>query len=211
MPILEITQLRLKGVAAHDPALLENLSDVRRKIQTSSRFYSCIEDPALIYILGIWPSLEAHLEFLASPARDEVLGPQENVLKFCWTAHLELDSMNSLPLDTPVLGIEKLRIGGGYRAEFEQVVARYAHILESTHTTKVKHAWRCDPPGSHELFLFSGWRDLKSHVTFAEKHQGGSGNDVADITCPYDQMQIHHARCLERAQIPSAREVHGLS
>jgi len=74
MPVVEITQLRLKGLLTDDPLLLDSLSLVRDKLQTDSRFFSCIEDPSLVYIFGFWESLDAHLQFLASPARDEVLG-----------------------------------------------------------------------------------------------------------------------------------------
>ncbi|KAI8934445.1 hypothetical protein NX059_009177 [Plenodomus lindquistii] len=197
MPTLEITQLRLKGIAVDDPVLLENLSDVRTKLETHSRFYSCIEDPELIYILGIWPTLTAHLDFLASPARGKVLGPQEDILQFCWTAHLELDSMSSLPLDAPVLAIERLSFGGDPQDPLEHYPAKHAYELSDNHPFKVKHGWRCDPTvGSHELFIFSGWKDVQSHVTFEESRQGDS--DFAHVKGQCEHILIHHGRDLER-------------
>src|SRR4051812_38878765 len=98
MPVLEVTQLRLKGISAADQSLLDSLDAVRSILKTNSRFYHCIEEPSLIYILGIWPSLAAHRAFLDSPECHEILGPQEELLEFQWSLHMELDAMVSLPL-----------------------------------------------------------------------------------------------------------------
>lgn len=74
MPILEVCQLRLKeGVSVTDESLLKNLSTVRSIIETNSQFYHCIEDPSLIYILGMWSTLQTHQNFLASPEKKTIL------------------------------------------------------------------------------------------------------------------------------------------
>ncbi|KAH7094658.1 hypothetical protein FB567DRAFT_9340 [Paraphoma chrysanthemicola] len=110
MAVLEVTQLCLSGFHASDAQLLGSLSVVLVKPQTSSKAYSCVEDPTKLYILGIWPTLEAHLIFLASPGRHEVLGPQEAMLKLQWTIQVGLDSMSSLPLVAPILALEKCEV-----------------------------------------------------------------------------------------------------
>jgi hypothetical protein len=167
MPVLEVTQLRLKSLIADDPALLQSLSTVRDKLHTSSQFYNCIEDPTLIYILGIWPSLDAHLEFLASPARDEVLGPQEDILAFCWTIHVELGGMGLLPLDAPVLAIERMCVRGDCVEAIDQAVTRHTQELRGSHP-KTTHGWRCDAaPTIHEAVLFTGWEAAQAHIPFA--------------------------------------------
>jgi hypothetical protein len=191
MPALEMTQLRLKGLTADDPALLQSLSTVRRKLHTSSQFYNCIEDPTLIYILGMWPSLDAHLKFLASPARDEVLGPQEDMLDFCWTVHIELDGMSLLPLNAPVLAVERMRVRGEHVDAVDQAVTRHT---EELHPSKVAHGWRCDAaPGSHEAFLFTGCETAHAHAIFAIKN-------TAAIDNQYETMQVIHAWNLERKE-----------
>ncbi|KAF1926073.1 uncharacterized protein M421DRAFT_23467, partial [Didymella exigua CBS 183.55] len=160
MPVVEITQLRLKGVAVDDPALLESLSQARGKLQTNSRFFSCIEASRLIYIFGVWPSLDAHLEFLASPARDEVLGPQEAFLEFQWTIHLELDTISPLLLDAPFLAIERFDIDAVNVEAYDQVVKNHARELQSSgrEPSDVTYAWRCDmPTGSHEAAILTSW------------------------------------------------------
>ncbi|KAF1955479.1 hypothetical protein CC80DRAFT_505370 [Byssothecium circinans] len=100
---LEVTQLQSNGVAPDDPALLESLSIVRGIVKTQSDFYSCVEDPTNIFILGLWPSLEAHREFLASSRAGEVLESQEGMLEFRWSLHIELDAVAALPLEAPVI------------------------------------------------------------------------------------------------------------
>jgi heme-degrading monooxygenase HmoA len=198
MPALEMTQLRLKGLTADDPALLQSLSTVRRKLHTSSQFYNCIEDPTLIYILGMWPSLDAHLKFLASPARDEVLGPQEDMLDFCWTVHIELDGMSLLPLDAPVLAIERMRVREEHVEAFDQAVTRHTEELQGSHPSKVAHGWRCDAaPGSHEAILFTGWETAQAHATPAFE------KSTAAIDKQYKIMQVIHAWNLERKETPS--------
>ncbi|KAF1849921.1 uncharacterized protein K460DRAFT_360771 [Cucurbitaria berberidis CBS 394.84] len=200
MPVLEVTQLRLKRLSADDPVLLHSLSVVRGKLHTNSQFYHCIEDPTLIYILGTWPSLEAHLDFLASPARHEILGPQENMLQFSWTIHIELDGMSSLPLDAPVLAIEILSVKGDYINAFNQAVMRHTQLLQGSHPFRVAHGWRCDmAAGSHEALIFSGWENAQAHVTFAAQ-EGHSDCDNAAINGQYEEIQVHHATNLEREE-----------
>lgn len=191
MPVLELTQLRLKGLAVDDPALLQSLSAVRTKLQTSSRFYNCIDDPTLIYILGIWPSLDAHEEFLASPSRDEILGPQEELLQFCWTVHVEMGGMNFLPLDAPILAIERIRVSDECIGAFDQAVERHTLELQGSNLFKIAHGWRCDAlPNTREVFMFSGWQTAQAHIVFTLK-----GNHSGQ----YETLDVMHCKDLERA------------
>ncbi|KAF2127276.1 hypothetical protein P153DRAFT_368588 [Dothidotthia symphoricarpi CBS 119687] len=194
MPVLEVTQLRLNKLRADDPTLLKNLSTVRDKLQTSSQFYSCIQDPTLLYILGIWPSLAAHQEFLASPAREEILGPQEEMLQFQWTVHMELDGMSSLPLDAPILAIERFSVDGSAVEAFEQAAMRHAQHGKGNHSFKVAHGWQCDATvGSHEALVFSGWESTQAHVPFATRQEGSA---AVEEGCR--SILVHHAWNVER-------------
>ena len=130
MPVVEITKLRLKGLTVHDPALLESLSLVRDKLQTNSRFFSCIGDSSLIYIFGVWANLDAHLAFLASPARNEVLAPQEEMLDLQWTVHLELNSFSPHLLDSAFVAIERFKVDPGHLTTYDQVVKEHVRQLQ---------------------------------------------------------------------------------
>jgi hypothetical protein len=160
MPVVEITQLRLKGVTANDTTLLESLSQVRGRLQTNSRFYSCIDESSLIYIFGVWPSLDAHLEFLASPVRNEVLGPQEAILDFQWTIHLEIDVTSSRLFEAPFLAIERFDVDAANIEAFHLAVMGHAQKLRSKDQDpwKITYAWRCDlPTESHEAVVLTTW------------------------------------------------------
>ncbi|KAF2834003.1 hypothetical protein CC86DRAFT_18012, partial [Ophiobolus disseminans] len=74
-----------EGLTVDDVQLLHSLSIVRGKLQIESQFYSCIEDPTKLYILGIWQDLNKHHSYRGSPARNEVLGPQDEMLDLQWS------------------------------------------------------------------------------------------------------------------------------
>jgi heme-degrading monooxygenase HmoA len=198
MPVLEITQLRLRGVLPDDPQLLHSLSLVRDKLQTKSRFYICIEDPTIMYILGIWRDLEQHLDFLASPARDEVLGPQEDMLEFHWTVHMKLDSMGSLPLDAPILALERIRVEEDGVDAVEQAITRHAQQLLGSHSSRVTHGWRCDAaPENQEVIILSGWETVQAHVTFSARQQSQSKSEHANLVRGCEDIGVHHVWNLE--------------
>jgi heme-degrading monooxygenase HmoA len=200
MAVLEIIQLRLRKVAADDPALIQSLSSVREKLRTNSQFYNCVKDPALIYILGIWPNLDAHQKFLDSPARDEVLGPQEDMLQFCWTMHVELDGMHTLPLESPILAIERLIFKKECMESVEKVVARYTQQLQRMNSFKTVYGWRCDAAQeTHEALVFTGHGNAQIHSTFAAK--GIDDNNTAMLNEQFETVQIILGRNLERKDI----------
>lgn len=201
MPVLEITQLRLTRLHPDDPALVETLSTVRDLLQTNSQFYACVEDPTIIYILGMWPSLEAHLAFLASPARDEILGPQQDMLEFQWTVHMELESMSSLPSYAPILAMERLSVQANYVDAFDQAAIRHVQVLQGSHQCEVALGWRIDAAaGSHEAIIFSGWTDAQAHVTFIARQQDPGNDNVTAAIEQYEELLVHHAKNLEREE-----------
>jgi heme-degrading monooxygenase HmoA len=201
MPVLEITQLHLKGMSANDPQLLHVLSDVRARLKTKSQFYTCIEDPTKVYILGMWRDLEQHLDFLASPLRDEVLGIQANLLDFQWTIHMELESMSSLPLDAPILAIERLSVEEDYVVAVHQATTKYMQHLEGSRPFRVAYGSRCDTmPGIQEVIIFSGWENSQAHVRFSVEQHNYSDTDGATISGHYKELVVHHAKNLERRE-----------
>jgi heme-degrading monooxygenase HmoA len=201
MPVLEVTQLGLKGLSADDPQLLPILADTRDKLQTKSQFYTCLEDATKLYILGIWRDLKHHLDFLASPARDEILGPQENLLEFQWSVHIELDGMNSLPLDAPILAIERLSVEEGHVARFDQAAKQHVKHLQGSHPLRPAYGWRCDlMTGSREALLFSGWESVQAHITFSAQQQRQGDTDAATMSGHYETILVHHCKNLEREE-----------
>jgi hypothetical protein len=198
MPVLEVTQLRLKGLSADDPQLLHILSDVRDKLQTGSQFYICIEDPTKLYIFGIWGDLKQHLDFLASPAREEILGPQENLLEFQWSLHIEVEGMSSLPLDAPILGIERLSVEEDYVGAVSRAAQRHVQRLQGNHPFRAACGRVCDAnPQTQQLLIFSGWENDQAHVRFSDGQQDHSDSDGSTISGHYEELLVHHAKNLE--------------
>lgn len=196
MPVVEITQLRLKGVTADEPSLLESLSQVRSKLHTNSRFFGCSEAPSFIYIFGVWSSLDAHLQFLASPARDEVLGPQEALLDFQWTIHVELDTISPLLLDTPFLAIERLDVDAVNVEAYNQAVEDHAQEIQShgQDPSCVTHAWRCDlANGSHEAVVLTAWTSREFGDTEEGRHIALNSNNNG----PFRQIIFHRTWNME--------------
>lgn len=104
---------------------------VRGILQTNSRFFSCIGDSSPLYIFGIWPSLDAHLQLLASPARNEILGSHEAFLDFQWTIHLATSSFKSRLLDAPFLVVESFGVRTDHVDAYDQYLAEHVRRLES--------------------------------------------------------------------------------
>ncbi|RMZ66042.1 dimeric alpha-beta barrel [Pyrenophora seminiperda CCB06] len=198
MPVLEITQLRLKGIAADDPALLETLSIVRDKLQTNSQFYVSVEESELIFVLGIWPNLDAHRKFLASPAREEILGPQEDMLEFCWTIHVDFGGMHLIAADAPILAMERVCVEEEGVEVVERAVAKYMQRLKASHPFKIAHGWRCDlSSGNHEVLLIGGWETAQSHVAFTSKND--DDDDIAAaISERVKTLGVIYCRNIER-------------
>lgn len=175
MPGIEITQLRLKEITADDPALLNNLSLVRDKLQTDSRFFCCAEDPSLIYIFGIWTSLDAHLEFLASPACSEVLGPQEDMLRFEWTIHLETADVPHLLLKSPFVAIQRLEVDAVHVDRYNEAISKHLQALQFPGLVEIRHEWRCDAPIRNlQSVILTSWGseiwcniDVRKDIAFA--------------------------------------------
>jgi len=198
MQVLEITQLRLRGITADDPALLQTLSAVRDKLQTHSQFYASVEEPDLIFILGIWPNLDAHLKFLASPAREEVLGPQEDMLEFCWTVHVDFAGMHVVEADAPILAIERMCVEVESVESVDRAVIKHIQQLKTSHPFNIAYGWRCDlVPGNHEVFLLSGWETAPDHVAFT--HGKDDDDDTAAVMNKgVKTLGVIHGRNLER-------------
>jgi hypothetical protein len=113
---------------------------------------------------------------------------------------MELGGMSLLPLDAPVLAIERMRVRGDCIEAFNQAVITHTQQRQGSYPFKVAHGWRCDAaPGSYEVLIFSGWETAQAHVTFtANKSHSNSG--VAPTDGQYETMQVAHAWNMERKE-----------
>lgn len=114
--------------------------------------------------------------------------------------HIELDDIESLPFEAPVMAIARLRIKSGdqHVAEYSRVVEKFRGlIVEATKPYNVVDAWRCDSePGKQESILFSGWEGVEAHKAFTEKTRA-ENPEYASVRDHYEGMEVMHARNLE--------------
>jgi hypothetical protein len=160
MGVLEITLLRIKpGIKPTDPSLLKNLRDIRAQLGTNSRFYIDTKDPSLLYIFGLWPTLEAHYTFLASPDREQILAPQEGQTEFLWGIHIgNVSSMDDLPIQAETMYVNRIACLHQWETTMEQ------HMLSKLDGLKTRfgkypvlYRRRIDEaPGSIEGFIILG-------------------------------------------------------
>ncbi|RFU35391.1 hypothetical protein B7463_g932, partial [Scytalidium lignicola] len=192
MSVLEVCQLTLKdGLSMTDPTLLSNLREVRSILKTNSRFYQDLSEPSHLYIFGIWPTLAAHDEFLESPRKNEILGKQADQTNFGWILHLNWpkEGIEALPLDAPVLAIERFWFGsgvGGEKVGNEKGLELVGHKKGAFgNEIKYRHesSWRCheEIKEQNEFMIFWGWDSVKEHEAFLRKEKSDGDYVKANV------------------------------
>lgn len=208
MPVLEILQLKIKPTI--DPSNLSILTSLRtvrtslaQKIHpTHSRFYQSIEDTSLIYVLGLWDSLSQHQDFLSSPLKTDILSPQEDLLDFSWCLHIELDSMNQLPLKAPILSIARIKLKSGdyHVKQHEEITAQYRPVLKvRSRPFGVVEGWKIDggAEGERESVVITGWETKEDHLEFRAGLRERNG-DYRDLREHWESVEVSHVRDMER-------------
>jgi heme-degrading monooxygenase HmoA len=205
MPVLELLLLRLRpGISPTDPTLVKNLSTVRSLVHTNSRFYHCIEDPSLVYILGQWPSLAAHKAFLASPEREEILSRQTHQLDFLWMLHLDFavgkTMEDVLPFTAPVLSIARMSFttASPHVDAYKEILANHrSEIVDATYPYPLFDGWRIDAPDAKaEYMILTGWASIEAHAEFT-KSMIGASQEYASARDHVEEMEVRHARNME--------------
>ena len=208
MPVLEILQLKIKDtVSPSNPAVLTSLRTVRTSLAqnvhpTHSRFYQSIEDPSLIYVLGLWDSLSQHQDFLSSPLKTEILTPQEDLLDFNWCVHIEIESNNQLPLKAPIMSIARITLKSGdhHVKQHREITARYRSVLEErTRPFGVVQGPRVDggEEGEREEVIITGWETKEDHLTFGAGLRERN-EDYRRLREHWESVEVSHFRNMER-------------
>jgi heme-degrading monooxygenase HmoA len=205
MPVLELLLLRLQpGISPQDPTLVENLSTVRSLVHTNSRFYHCIEDPTLVYILGQWPSLAAHKAFLSSPEKDAILLHQTHQLDFAWMLHLDLPEGKSmedvLPFTAPVLGIARMFFNTPDPDvdAYEKILADHrSKVIGTTGPYPLFDARRIDAEeGKAEYVILTGWESVEVYNELMSTLRM-SNREYDTVTGYVEGVEVRHMRNLE--------------
>lgn len=188
MTVLELATLHLTpGATVTSAALLDGLRKVKVHQENSSKFplhfFEQIEDSSVFYILGSWASPEAHQEAIAGPENEKLLALLKDHIDFTKLQmyHLALDpTITPLPLDAPLLSVNRHFIKPGRKDEFQAFFNEIKPLLQSyTKPRALVGGWRIEKEEEEkeEFVLFSGFDSVANHHEFAktadfEKYKG---------------------------------------
>jgi len=170
----------------------------------SSEFYyhHCIELPSLVYILGSWPSVTAHIDdWIPTSQSQQLLQIFKKQIAVEWMFHIGIDQS-----ETPLTGIVRSPIVEVCRYFISEPEKKQAFkgssepgrkVLndQSCGRQKVIGEWRLHRDAEEmpeEFVLFTGWHSVEEHMAFAkdrfEKH--------SSIRASIEGEDIKHANLL---------------
>jgi heme-degrading monooxygenase HmoA len=209
MTVTEVALLQLsQGVTIEDASLRSKLAHAKTLMQTYTgrTFYYLqqIEDPACIYVIGEWESLDQHMvDFIPSADNQAVLESLDGLLSVCWLLHIDAPHTN-LPLPGPgtsnpgalVYGIVRHFVKDGQRYQFRQTYERVQNRLQGFVTEgRIGGGWRIDNEnGKEEWVLLTPWTSVEQHHAFAKTNEFAEYSTIREHI---ESAEIKHARILE--------------
>ncbi|KAG9770434.1 hypothetical protein KCU88_g6610, partial [Aureobasidium melanogenum] len=168
MAIIELAHISLKnGLTATDPALKENMKEVKKVIEDYSKlptlFFTQIDDPSTIFVVGGWETKDQHQHgFNGSPGQEKLIHLIKDQMGIDWMHYMDVDQ-TQLPLHAPVLAIVKETLPKDtHRTAFDQDFARATQSLGGARFGAIS-AWNV-PKDEHEDMVrvnFSGWQSIE--------------------------------------------------
>ncbi|KAJ8114776.1 hypothetical protein OPT61_g3422 [Boeremia exigua] len=209
MTITEVALLHLlPNVVIDDTDLRSKLAQAKKIMQNYTgrtfHYLQQVEDPAYIYIIGEWESLDQHMnEFIPSTDNQALLESLQGSLSVDWLLHIDV-SHAGLPLTgkgatkqtAPTFAIVRHFIKGGERAQFQQTFDEEKHHLQDFVTEdKIGGGWRVDTEGDEdEWVLLTPWKNVEQHHEFA---QTDGFTNYGKIRAHIQGAEIKHARFLD--------------
>ena len=170
-----------------------------------------LEDPACIYVIGEWDSLDQHMnDFIPSDANQSLLETLKDKLTVSWLLHLDIPHA-SLPLPTSPSQLEQAHAGEGSliwsigrhfiktasRSAFTTTFETNKHFLSDFVTEgAIGGGWRIDKEASdkEEFVLFCPWKSREQHGEFASTK---GFQEYAKIRESIEGAEIKHVRLLD--------------
>ena len=213
MRITELALLHLScGVTVDSAALRSNLSHAKTVMQncTGHTFYYMqqLEEPALVYIVGEWDSLDQHMnEFIPSAENQAVLESLKDALTVERLEHIDVPHAN-LPLPKSEAQVEQARRGeliwsigcyyikDGAKHDFrDSFEANKQYLQDFVTEGTIGGGWRIDKEDNKEEFvLLSPWKNVEQHLGFG-KTEGFQ--KYAQIQKYIDGADIKHCKLLD--------------
>lgn len=194
MAVIEVTIYRLQDATTFNPmAILELL---RQAVTTYShvsksefRAYQEKETHSKFYIVGLWKSLAAQTEFVASDIHGKLLSLLDCMLVVESIELIELHDDTALPMSQPILSLDYYTISK--KADFDEAFELVKHHLATATNQSFIGGHRIN---SKIFVLISGWKSVKDHtITFTE-------NNVSFLTGLQSASTAHESRHIELNQ-----------
>ncbi|KAG8990490.1 hypothetical protein FRB94_013354 [Tulasnella sp. JGI-2019a] len=186
MPVLEFAILHLLSPTSTTPQPLpsELRTNLRRHhdIQSEASKHPVIhlrqlEDPKILYVIGMWDSVEAHATHIQGKANQELVESMKeqvdlaNMVYFHLDVESAADVWKGLPLNAPAISINRHNVKPGKREEFKATFDEVKHLLEEyTQPRGILGGWRIEKetPEKDEWVLFSGFDSVDHRFGFAK-------------------------------------------
>ncbi|RAR06588.1 dimeric alpha-beta barrel domain-containing protein [Stemphylium lycopersici] len=213
MQITELALLHLScDVTVDNVALRSKLSHAKTVMQkyTGHAFYYMqqIEEPALVYIVGEWDSLDQHMDkFIPSADNQALLESLKGALTVERLEHIDVPHAD-LPLPKREAQLEHARQGGliwsivryyikdGAKQDFLDTLEANKHYIQGFVTEgTIGGGWRIDKEDGKEVFvLLSPWKSVEQHLEFGKTD---GFQKYAQIRKYIDGADIKHAKLLD--------------
>ncbi|KAK5116291.1 hypothetical protein LTR85_009263 [Meristemomyces frigidus] len=212
MPALEICRRRLtSGVKPSDPALTAAFGHIRDTTGAQCAFYAAMEEPDIIFALGLWPSMDVYHAFELSPEASSVLAPLNALSAEEWIEHVPVDNMEELPLTAPIMTISRCffnESGDHVEKYLQQNDSPFPVVKEHIKPWSYVAYWAVDSTDAcHKRMVFGGWRSKKHHQQLASKLKKEC-EFFEEIPLHYDPKTQHrHCWNLEKETNPEMFEL----
>ncbi|EAS27791.3 uncharacterized protein CIMG_08995 [Coccidioides immitis RS] len=212
MPLTELALLHLKPTITVDNAALQSsLRSAKHAMESFTgypfHFFTQVEDPSYIYIIGNWTSLTQHVDqWIPSEKNQALLEALENLLTVEWMFHLDIDQLATkegsegiMPFSAPIVAIVRHFIAAGKKDSFVATFEKNKQsLVEFTAPQPICGGWRIDreqesgKDGAEkdEFVLFSGWRKIAHHVDFAQTEPFERYKEIRDYLAAFE---VKHA------------------
>ena len=181
MAVTDIARIRLKAnVSVEDTELRRRLLAAKEAMESYTGntfyFYTQLDDPSLIYIIGRWVSAAQHSqEWIPSEANQNILVSLKDYISVDWMFHVDMEQMD-IPFDAPILANRRYFVSEEEKGTFSAEVERlWSLAAGSVCPYRLSGGWKVEKHENderHEYLLFSGAKsvaqeDMGQELTYA--------------------------------------------
>jgi hypothetical protein len=185
MPVLELAQLRLlPGKGLQDETLVSALRRATKAMQDFSGrpfyFLHSIDNPDKVYVLGEWPSVEAHVkDFIPGEENQNIVNEVKDRVEIVRLGHFNV-GLEQVPTSADEIRIARWMMSPG------EVKANYKTVFKRNEEDGYVSGWRVDPIDAP--YLGEGTVGKEEYVCF-EDLEIGVGRTSLDLTGAHEEAK----------------------